>query len=67
MSRHNRQRNKRQANRLWHVFQEMSQKKPGALGFQLSLVDLILYRLDNTGRFPGYVTPEQREAYKRYA
>lgn len=69
MSKHNRRRNKRHTNSLLAVFNKMCQldAKERSLGLTLSLTDLITYRLENTGKFPGYTTPEQREAYKRFA
>lgn len=67
MSRHNRQRNKRVTRHLLAVFNKMCQKEPwGARWSLCSLVELIQYRLENTGKFPRYITVVQREAYKRF-
>lgn len=67
MSRHNRQRNKRQARGLFKVYNEMCQKEKTDNGWLLSsLVELTQFRLERDGRFPRYITPAQREAYKRF-
>lgn len=69
MSKHNRRRNKRLTNGLRKVWNQMCQVSTSdhLKRMETSLADLIQYRLENTGKFPGYATPEQREAYKRFA
>lgn len=67
MSRHNRQRNKRQARGLLAVYNEMCQKEKTDGGWLLSsLVELTRFRLERDGRFPRYVNAVQREAFKRF-
>lgn len=67
MSRHNRQRNKRHARGLFKVYCDMCQKEPSDGGWWLtSLVELARSRLERTGRFPRYINPVQREAFKRF-
>lgn len=67
MSRHNRQRNKRNTRGLKKVYHEMCQKEKTDNGWLLSsLVELTRFRLERDGRFPRYINAVQREAFKRF-